>query len=458
MCPIARHLESRRLAIGDLPFSPAVPARVAVSTWFERVLLFLTIVILPLQEDLPVIAGFSAIFFLFAFVGLYVLILRPRSLRRILRHPVFLASYAFLIVCGLIETFHPYPRYSELFRMIQTFLGALFLASLCRDRKALQAGIWGYLIMAVGISAFLFLTSYGVLQSSDATDFSEATRVRLEVQSESSLTANPNTLGFFAAQGTTISLALALTTISRFRRYVFYGTLMVCGIATFLPMSRGGVAIAVICCGSVLLAAGFKHIKILIAIVPLLVAVILLVPDAALSRLVFAPQSSAEGKVEGRTRVYTAAIELLPEYVWTGIGFGNFWGPWGLTTDFAKRGAVTGPHNAFIATIIYWGLPGLAALLFVILQAYRCLPRNTREDPQALCLFGIALSLVLFLMVMHVLSAKQFALGLGLLVGARCWIWPRKTKRSVHLSSQSPDRKEILLRSQRLPEATRYRP
>ena len=132
--------------------------------------------------------------------------------------------------------------------------------------------------------------------------------------------------------------------------------------------------------------------------------------------------------MEARTRVYSAGLEHLPEYVWTGVGFGNFWGPWGMSTDFSNGRSVTGPHNSFIAVAIYWGLAGLFTMMLLVFQAYRCVPKRSAQDPLALCLLGIAVSIALFPMVMHVLSAKQFTLGLGLLVGARSWIWPQMSR------------------------------
>jgi O-Antigen ligase len=395
------------------------------TTLFERALVMLTIAALPLQDEIPSIAGFSIMFLLFVFIGAYVAVFRPLSLIRISAHPVFLTAFGFVVLSTVIETFHPGARYSEIFRMTQTLSGAVFLACLCRDRKALRAGIYGYVLMALCISVYLALTSYGVLAGASASNFEEATRVRMEIDSDSSMQADPNTLGFFAAQGTVVSLAMALATKSFRRRVFFYGTCLICGVATFLPMSRGAIAILILCCASVLYATGFKRVKALTAVAAMTFVVGILVPDAVFARLVLRVESSG-GLMEARTRVYTAGIQYLPEYLWTGVGFGNFWGPWGISTDFSTNGrAVTGPHNSFIAVTIYWGLAGLLTMLFLMFQAYRCIPKRSAQDPLALCLLGIAVSIALFLMVMHVLSAKQFALGLGLLVGARCWIWPQ---------------------------------
>lgn len=41
-----------------------------------------------------------------------------------------------------------------------------------------------------------------------------------------------------------------------------------------------------------------------------------------------------------------------------------------------------------------------------------------------MALVGIGVSLVMMMMVRHVLFAKEYSLGLGMLVAASTWIWP----------------------------------
>jgi hypothetical protein len=96
-----------------------------------------------------------------------------------------------------------------------------------------------------------------------------------------------------------------------------------------------------------------------------------------------------------------------------------------LQSSFGGEG-VLGSHNGFFQVTIYWGLIGLGGLLWLIWRAYRCLPKHDGTDPLALCLVGISLSLFLMLTAQHNLYAKEFAVGLGLLVVGDCWIWPRR--------------------------------
>lgn len=399
------------------------------TTAMERWLLMATIVCLPLQDHIPNVAGFSIMYLLFAMLAAYVFLNRLRALARIWLHPVFLAAYILIAVGILVEFSHPYTSYSEIFRFALVIVGAIFIASVCRDKQALRAGIYGYLIAGVWMSILLFLTSYGALSGAAAADFNEASQVRAGMSTAIPLHANLNGMAFITAQGATLALALALATRQPRTRKLFLGIGLFCLLATFLPMSRSGILIAGISCAAVMFVHGV-NVRVIMAAIVLGLGILMWVPDVVFSRLAFSTEAR-EGKVEGRARVYTAAVEHFPEYMLTGVGVGNFWGVWGMHSKFASGHGVLGAHNVFIQVIIYWGLIGIGAFLAVIWQAYRCLPKQCGNDTEALCLPGIAISLLLLMLVMHNLYAKEFSLGLGLLVGARHWLWPHGVAQSA---------------------------
>jgi hypothetical protein len=118
----------------------------------------------------------------------------------------------------------------------------------------------------------------------------------------------------------------------------------------------------------------------------------------------------------------------LPEYIVTGVGIGNFWRLWGYNHGWLGGHGVVGAHNSFIQVSLYWGIAGLGLLLLVIWRSYRSLPPSPGSEILSLALFGIALSLFLFLFVSHMLYAKQLSIGLGIIAGANRWIWPVETK------------------------------
>lgn len=210
------------------------------TTTLDRLLLMATIILLPLEDHLPAIAGFSVLFILFGVLGLYNVLFRLRALSKVASHPVFLTAYLILILCTLIETVHPHPSYSELSRFGFMIAGAILIASFCRDQRALRIAMYGYVIASMWLSALLFLSSYGLLQGASADDYNQASYVRSEAAKEMSLSVNLNNVAIYTAQGTAVALALALTSRTIVWRNLLSVASLFCLIATFLPMSRGG--------------------------------------------------------------------------------------------------------------------------------------------------------------------------------------------------------------------------
>jgi hypothetical protein len=414
----------------------------------DRLLLMVLIVLCPLQQYIGSISGFSFMFLIFSGLAGYLLLRSPSALARICTHPVFMTAYGWLLLCIVLESLQPNFSFREPFRIVQMVAGAVFVAALCRDRAALRSAMHGYLIAGVWMSIILVATVYGALKGATATDFAEAGKVRSMAFADNVLKADENYLAFVAAQGMVVALVLTLTTRSSRWRSIYLGILLVCGVALFLPMSRGSIMIAAIASGTVMLAYGVVRIKTIIIAMILGAGLLLWVPDAAFSRLTFSAETT-HGKREARARLLMAAVDNLPEYIMTGVGAGNFSQSWGWATEFADRKdgrpRLNGAHNSLAQVTIYWGLVGLLPLIAIIYQAYRCLPRRCGTDPQSLCLLGIATSLLLLMMVTHVIAAKDFSLGLGLLVGAHYWIWPDGTARSA---TRQHGRLRPILRSQ----------
>jgi O-Antigen ligase len=411
------------------------------TTVVERFLLVVTIVLLPLETYFPTIAGFTISYILFIIIACYVVLNRPYLVTKAWLHPLFLSAYLMLILILLIELSNPYSNIRDIFRFGQIIIAAMFVALLCRDRPALRSAIYGYLIAGLWMSILLFMTSYGAISMATATDFREASHLRSEIFSENTLEANLNFMAFVAAQGTVVALALALKATSPYRRNLFLVISLLCFVAAFLPLSRSGVAIVIATSVIVMLAYGIKRVRTLMLAATFGIVMLTWVPDAVFSRMTFSTQAD-DGKMEARARIYSTAIKTISEHGLTGVGLGNYYLSWGMSSDFVKlykQGpAVLGPHNWYFAVTIYWGIGGLLALSLVVYQAYRCLPKCCGADSLSLCLLGIAVSLFLYSLVTHVLVNKVFSLGFGLLVGARLWIWPQGIVRAASQGLLSP--------------------
>ncbi|MDT7041565.1 O-antigen ligase family protein [Candidatus Nitronereus thalassa] len=398
----------------------------------EKILLTAIIMILPLENHLPTVGGFSALFLLFAVLGMYVLAFRFSALMKVVMHPICLSAYALILVGFIIESSHPYPTFSILSQFGQMVFGGILVASVCRDREALQWGFYGYIAAGVWMAVVLFLTSYGALSGVSASNFQEADKARNAAFEGKDIEINLNTMARISGQGTVVAFALALVGGSIRKRNILFGIAAFCFIATFLPMSRSGLLAVIMAVSAILLAFGLRA-KVIVMGAIFSLCVVIVVPDAVLSRMAFSTEKSRSGKVEARARIYSAALDTFDQYALVGVGSGNFWGPWGMKTNFKHPTyfSVVGPHNSFIATIIYWGIPGLLCLLMIVYQGYRCIPRKCGKDPLSLCVLGVSVTLLIMMMGSHRLYAKELSLGIGLLIASQSWIWQQRVVSSI---------------------------
>jgi hypothetical protein len=399
------------------------------TTATERFLLMAIVVLLPLQSDLPKFGEISFLFIMFAVLAGYVALCRLGALVKTLRHPVFLAGSALVGIGFLMEVIHGSTGYIEVFRVFLMLMGAALIASLCRDRRALNSGLYGILLAGVWLSALLFLSTYSSLSLTTVSNFSEASQLRIKSIHDTPLTTNWNAVAFFTAQGALVALALALTARAHLQYYVFFAIGAFCLVGTFLPMSRTALVILALASAAILYARGIMQVRVVVAAAILAVSILVFVPEAVFSRLTISTEKDHfSGKhVDSRTETYTAVIEHLPEYVLIGVGM-NYYNDRSRRTGLndASR-SLSETHNWYAQVTVYWGLPGLLALLVFVWQAYRCLPKRHGAEPLSLCLLGVAVSVMVWTFFVHNLESKEFSIALGLLAGANLWIWPKSS-------------------------------
>ena len=425
--------------------SPVSPQLVVITrrkcpptTRVERLLLLLIFLLIPFDSVLPGIRDFSPMFFLFAISSIYLVIRRFESIVHVWNHRVFLASYVLIFISVVLETFSPFASYYEGSRMAQMFMGAIVIAALCRDIKALKLCIFvGCILPGVLASFYLFLSVYEPLQGTTADNFSEASRVGAQVFEDESMSVQGVKLTSIAgsiAPAAPAALAIALISRSGFVRYSLFGLTALCFIASFLPFSRGLTVSTLIACMAVMLAYGManrgasfqRFIQIIAVILALGMCTLLWVPRVVFARLTVPSGTAYADSADPRVRLYSAALARLPEYWLVGVGAGNYWSHWGQRSGFRlpKARGVSGAHNAFFQLTIYWGLPSLLLLIIIMYYAYKCLPKKCGNDPLNLAVLGFVVASSVPLGLTHVLASKRFSLALGILIGAQRWLWP----------------------------------
>ena len=374
----------------------------------------------------PKVRGISMGFIMFALVAGYMLLWRPRIFVRSLRHPVFLAGFTLIGISLVMEILHDSTGFFMIWRILLMLFGAVVLAALCRDRQAIRSSIYGLLGGSVILASLLFLKTYGTISAAEVHTRLDAERLRYEAFiRHDEFEADLNQIAFFTALGAMLALVLALTATSLLRHHVFSAIAIFCLVATFLPLSRGGLVNLAVSCAAVAYARGITRPRVIIMALILAIGALVWIPQAVFSRFTMSTESSVSQYDDSRVRINRAVIEYFPVYALTGVGISNFHGEWGRHTEFAKdSGYVVGAHNCLVQVTIYWGLAGLLALLMLIWQAYRCLPKRCGVDPLRLCLLGISVSILTESLLVHTLEGKEFSLALGLLASAALWRWP----------------------------------
>lgn len=379
---------------------------------------------LPLENQLPTVAGLSVSFLIFGALAIYIVLNRPRTLGVIWYHPVFIAAYAFIGVSVLLEFSSPLTSYQQTIRFAQMIAGAVCVAVLCRDRSALAAGLYGYVAAALWVSFLLIMNSYGMVQGmGSASDFNEASQIRGTV--DVGFRDNLNRVAFVCTQGAIVAFALSLSARLERYRIILGGIAILSLVASFLTMSRGAFVINLVVFAAMLYAYGFKRYgKVLILVFILGLSIYALVPNVVWSRMMFTTETREDGKMEGRAHVYVMAFNRLPEYIVSGVGAGNFYGRWGVAKGFTRGHGVLGLHNTFLQITVMWGVLGLLMYLWIMWCVYRSIPLRCGRDELSLALLGVLISLALYLLVAHTFYDKLFSVAIGLLVGARQGIWP----------------------------------
>jgi hypothetical protein len=396
----------------------------------DRLLLIVTVALLPMQANIPTFKGMGVLFFVFAGLIVYQLFVRPRILFRTAQHPVFLTGFIFLGIAFIFETVQGHSSYSGILRIGFMMIGGVLLASLCRDRRALESGMYGYILGGVILSALLVFTTQGRLNPSEAGgDFYEASVQRGKVFQGNPLKDNLNTMSFFAAQSAIVAIALALGETRFFQRYVLFGLSAICIMGTLIPMSRSGLVILVMSSGLALFSYGVMRPRVILAVGVLAAIALAWMPAMMWDRLTISTEKTQMSNYlqDSRVDVFQTVMKYFPEYAITGVGEGNYYGEWGSQRDFRQgNGQVMNPHNSYARVLINWGAIGLIAFLMFVWQVYRCLPTSKPRDPLKICLRALALAVFLWLFLIDTIQAKEFSMILGFLVAADLWVWPRK--------------------------------
>jgi hypothetical protein len=396
---------------------------ISATTRLEQLLVVLLFAVLPFENALPKFHGRSTAWALYAVATVAVVLFRPNELWRVARHRVVVAAGAFLVLAVLFESLDPNASYSIILSTLEMFLGAVTLTALCRDRSALMLGLVGFVAADTAASAVVIHLARGELHI-HALNFQAATAARLRAFPNGEAIHNDiNYLSYLFGEGAVVALMLGHELRSLMARVVVLAASLTCMIAAVLTLSRSGLLILVLGYCFALVAVSRHRLRRIVLAAVLFVLGAAIVPEVVIRRLSLTLGPTSSGQLESRGLVLEGTYHTIGQYFWTGIGSGNFFSSWAATNGFLEpQGTLSGPHDSYVATVMYWGiLTGLTFLLVVVL-AGRCCP-SPRGNPIATAICAIALMTMVHLAFDQDLYEKANSVVLALLICSDVWLW-----------------------------------
>jgi hypothetical protein len=273
--------------------------------------------------------------------------------------------------------------------------------------------------MGVILAVVFILVGYTPLRHSSATSFRQISAFRTQLLGNSLLGQDLNVNAYLLAAATAVSTAFALAARERRLQVRYWCAAALCAFGTFLTLSRGAVAIAVVSMVICVLTIP-RHRPRNLAILSIIgLFVIAVIPRAGLARFTLNGSASSTS----RLGLYVTAYHDLHSYLLTGVGSGNFWNAWGANNGFADPvGQVFGSHDSFVQIAIYWGAGVLALFVWFLWRLSRRMPKYNLDPMLALALRAIAVATVMYLFFTFDFYQDEFAAPLGLILAGRVWM------------------------------------
>lgn len=374
---------------------------------------------------MPSVFGFSFAWLLFAVLTVRVVTSSPQSMVKVGQQPVFVAVALFVAVSFWTEARHANADFSSINRFLQTATGSLLIASLCRTRASLSIALRSLAWFGCAVSLVLIATSYGKLSGVEVEEFEGASNLRGEVFANDSFFADLNRWSFLCGLGAPVALALLARSVGR-QKLKWACITPICMMGAAMPLSRSGIMVMLATCGVVMLLSGGNRLKVIVVMAAMVVGVAALVPSAVIQRFKGSGALNVdEESKDSRQQILAVSLNRLPEYWLLGVGSGNYWKSWAVSTGLSgKAGRPRGAHNSFFQVLMNWGAPAFLLFVSILVFAFRCVPKNVGRDPLALCLLALAYAMTFRMLFTHSFYVKDFAAILGLLAAARPWIWP----------------------------------
>lgn len=287
---------------------------------------------------------------------------------------VFLAIGGSLLVMLSVFTLRPEPEFA--WALAKVFTAVATAVSVV----GLMMSLWGGPYIASGTGTYFQIWNVGVFQLTHEIHSSGGFR-RI-----SSVTANPNTLGFFAGLA---CLLVAIRFVTGRCGMFFSLILFSLNLAALLhSFSRGSILALFVALAVVILFSITR--RVILYVLGLLVMVLMLAP-VYMGSLAAMVEARAEKGLEGREEIWVNAIDVFKARPLMGVGFGlekeRIHEPAGIKSTM---------HNAYLVVLVETGIVGfvffsffLATILYLLLVG---VTRSGRPEERAVLLLVLGIA------------------------------------------------------------------
>lgn len=390
----------------------------------DRFLIFLLVVSIYFEANLPYWGKASTPFIIFGITLAYLSVFRLKTLLRLLAGRYFMSALGFAVVAIFMETLHPFASYDLIFRYLNMTIGIFGIAVLCRDRKALDVALFTFILASAAQSLVLFFGTASFLRTFNVEGFYESSRARIQAYEEFVLRGNLNEISYFSSIGAIIGIIWFYYEKRKWFRIILLSLTIPSVLGVFMPASRTGAILFFV---SLIIFIYKAKIHIRRWIYPVLILggfVLVAIPEVIWVRIFSFLHLTELQETDSRTKIFSAILTNFPRYFLDGVGAGNYWQGWavhaGISNRFTSDIAIAA-HNAYLQVWIYWGLPGILSFLTLIYTFSKALDRRIPGDYRKAALYIFVMMIPLIFIFYHSFYHKSFSIGLGMLIGTRFW-------------------------------------
>jgi len=325
-----------------------------------KVGLFLGILVLPFMPD-----ELNLIFMLFIFLA-FVYREVFRDMNPLTKNPIDMpiALFVILIIISTITSINPMGSFRDLAIHLLGISFMFVMVNNIKDKNGLN------ILLTIIVATASLVALYGLYQYKVGVEMEakwlDTTNNEGITTRVFSVFGNPNILAEYLIMITPISIALFWQAKSMFKKFLFLLTSLLLTGTLVLTFSRGGwLGFAF----GIFIFILLVEKRLLLLLIPISLGAINFLPPTILNRIL-SIANFADSSNNYRIRIWKITLDIIKDYLPTGVGFGYI--PFKQTFEtYIRTMPAYHSHNTYLETLAEMGIPGIVVLILLIFIIYK---------------------------------------------------------------------------------------